>query len=139
MFELMPFERRRDTAMLNRYFDDFEKSFFSNAVNDFKTDIRDNGDTYAIEAELPGFNKEDINIDVKNDVLTISAQHTEDKKEEKDSYVRRERSYGAYSRSFDVTGIDTDAIKAAYKNGILELTLPKQAALPETNKKIGIE
>ncbi|MEA5051266.1 MAG: Hsp20/alpha crystallin family protein [Oscillospiraceae bacterium] len=139
MFELMPFEKRRDNAMMNRFFDDFEKSFFESPMSAFRTDIKDNGDNYVIEAELPGFNKEDISIDVQNDVLTVSAQHSEEKKEDKDNYVHRERSWGSFSRSFDVTGIDTEKIKAAYKNGVLELELPKQTATPENNKKISIE
>ena len=96
---------------------------------------------YVLEAELPGFNKEDIQLDVKDGILTITAQHTEneDEKNDKGEYIRRERRYGSFRRSFDVTGIDENAITASYKDGVLELTLPKaQQVLPES-KKIMIE
>lgn len=143
MFGMVPFEY--GNRNLFDAFDNFERNFFQNSSIDlpaFRTDIRDTGDKYVLEAELPGFNKEDINLDLKDGILTISAEHTEnsEQKDEKDgSYIRRERRYGSFRRSFDVTGIDENAITATYQNGVLELSLPKaQQVIPEA-KKILIE
>ena len=91
----------------------------------FRTDIVDQGNHYLLQAELPGFNKDEIRIDLTDNYLTIRAEHREEKEDKQDKYVRRERRYGSFSRGFDVTGIDTSSISAAYKNGVLELKLPK--------------
>lgn len=142
MFGMIPFERDNDN--LFDAFDNFTRDFFrsnNTSLPAFRTDIRDAGDKYVLEAELPGFNKEDISLDLKDGILTITAEHKEDKedKDEKRGYIRRERRYGSIQRSFDVTGIDEGGITAAYKNGVLELSLPKAApAVPEA-KKISIE
>ena len=138
MFGMVPFEYR-DRNLFDA-FDKFERSFFQNSSVDlpaFRTDIRDTGDKYLLEAELPGFSKEDISLDLKDGILTISAEHTEnnDQKDDNGSYIRRERRYGSFRRSFDVTGIDENAMTAAYQNGVLELSLPKaQQVIPEARK-----
>ena len=62
---------------------------------------------------VPGFSKDDIKIDIENDCLTISAERKFDDEDKKKNFVKRERFYGSYSRSFDVTGIDTEAVNAA--------------------------
>ncbi len=93
----------------------------------FRTDVIDQGENYLLEAELPGFKKEDINIDLKNDLLTISASHNEEKEEEdKNKYIRKERYYSSYSRSFRVNNIEAGDIDASYNNGILEVRFPKK-------------
>ena len=119
-----------------------ERSFFGGSgLAEFKTDIRDTGDSYTLEADLPGFKKEDIAIDLSDGTLTITAQrHSEyEKKDKKGDYVRCERSYGSYSRSFDTTGIDTENIKASYVDGVLTLTLPKQQAPTPSTRRLAIE
>ncbi len=142
MFGMLPFERS-DSNVFDT-FDNFARDFFRKSNADlpaFRTDIRDAGDSFLLEADLPGFNKEDISLDLKDGILTIRAEHREDKdeKDKQGNYIRRERRYGSFSRSFDVTGIDEGGITAAYNNGILELNLPKaQPAVPET-KRIAIE
>ena len=142
MFGMIPFERSDDNFF--DLFDNFERKFFGNsnaAIPDFRTDIRDAGDKFILEAELPGFEKEDIKLDLKDGILTISAEHNEnnDQKDEKGNYIRRERRYGSFSRSFDVTGIDENGITAAYKNGVLELSLPKAVPVVPEAKRISIE
>ena len=138
MFGMLPFER--DNNNLFDTFDNFTRSFFRNSNADlpaFRTDIRDDGDKFVLEAELPGFNKEDISLDVKDGILTVSAEHKEssDQKDDKVNYIRRERRYGSFTRSFDISGIDENAITAVYNNGILELSLPKVVpAVPETRR-----
>ena len=138
MFGMIPFEHTdRD---LYRSFDNFARDFFgsSNAsLPAFRTDIQDKGESYLLEADLPGFKKEDIALDLKDNILTISAAHQEqsEDKDEKGTYVRRERRYGSFQRSFDVTGIDAAAISAAYEDGVLKLTLPKeQPTVPPTRR-----
>ena len=139
---MIPFERSDDNFF--DLFDNFERKFFGNsnaAIPDFRTDIRDAGDRFVLEAELPGFNKEDIKLDVKDGILTISAQHDEnkDEKDDKGSYIRRERRYGSFTRSFDVTGVDEEHITASYNNGVLELNLPKAVPVVPEAKRIAIE
>ncbi len=142
MFGMIPFEYR-DRNLFN-VFDNFERSFFGNSNVDlpaFRADIRDAGDKYVLDAELPGFHKEDINLDIKDGILTISAEHSEtnDQKDDKGNYIRRERRYGSFRRSFDISGIDESAISASYQNGILELSLPKQQQVLPQSRRIAIE
>lgn len=129
MFELMPFGYRRVSAYNPfRDFEEMSRSFWdNNNVSAFRTDITEKDGTYILEADLPGFKKEDINVDIDKDCLTITAEHkSEEKEENADSYIRRERYYGSYTRSFNVKGIDTEAITAAYNDGVLTLTMPKK-------------
>lgn len=144
MFEITPYAR--GSRHLNSYdpfkaMEEFEKNFFGRQLPAFKTDIRETEQTYILEAELPGFSKEDIRVEVKNGYLTIYAEHRveSDDKNEKNDYIRRERSYGAFSRSFDLDGIDSDGITASYKDGVLSLTLPKTVARPEDGRCIEIK
>lgn len=138
MLSLVPYSRKDNN--LFRMLDDMERSFFNNAVSgasQFRCDIKDKGDHYLIDAELPGFTKDDLSINVEDNVLTVSATNKaeNDEKDKEGNYIRRERRYGSYSRSFDVAGVDVDKIKADYKNGILQLTLPKtKEEKPETRK-----
>ena len=105
----------------------------SNWMDGMKTDIVENGNNYELKADLPGFAKEDINVDLKDHVLTISASHKANK-EEKDQksgrVLRQERSTANYQRSFRVDeDVKPEDISAKYENGVLTLTLPKKAAV----------
>ena len=145
MFELIPFDRHsRNLASFDpfRMLDEMDRRFMTSApaVSAFRTDVLDTGDAFKLEAELPGFKKEDIKIDIENDCLTISAERSSDTKEEqKGSYVKRERFYGSFSRSFDVSGINVDAIEAAYTDGVLTVTLPKKAAEIPASRRLEIK
>lgn len=144
MFEMRPYSRKNN-SLYNpfREMDELEKQFFGSPMNffgggleEFKTDVKDEGDCYELEADLPGFDKKDIHLDVDGDLLTVHAErHSEhEDKDKKGKYVRCERSYGSYSRSFDLSGIKADEIKAKYENGVLKLTMPKKdTKLPETH------
>ena len=139
MFEMMnrsnmynPF---REMEQLEKQFFGEPNFFSQNDLAEFKTDVLDEGDHYELEADLPGFNKEDIKLELKGDNLVISAErHSNAEEKNKDGkVVRMERSYGSYQRSFNVSQIDTANIHASYDNGVLKLMLPKQnAQLPES-------
>ena len=144
MFELIPFDRHtRGMANFDpfRMLDEMDRRFFNTVptVSAFRTDVIDTGDAFKLEAELPGFKKEDIKIDIENDCLTISAERKSETKDEKDNYVKRERVYGSFSRSFDVSGINVDGIEAAYTDGILTVTLPKKAAEVPASRRLEIK
>lgn len=140
MFGMIPFTRQENN--LFRYLDNMEREMMSGFgdFSQFRCDIQDKGSSYLLEAELPGFQKEDISIQLDGDDLVITANHnseTEDKKEK--NYVRRERKFGSYSRRFNVAGIDTSAITAAYNNGVLELNLPKKVEQAPATRTIEIQ
>ena len=135
MFELRPFERRNNRMTAYNPWDEMERAFFGDgawnrSLAEFKTDIQVKGDSYLLQADLPGFKKEDIHIDLDGETMTIRAErHSEhEEQDKKGSYVRCERSYGSYERAFDVSGIDTDKIGAQYADGVLKLTMPKKSA-----------
>ena len=141
MFGMIPFDRS-DNNLFDT-FDSFARDFFRKSNADlpaFRTDIRDAGDSYILDAELPGFKKEDITLDLKDGILTITASHSESAEETGDngSYIRRERRYGSFQRSFDVTGIEESGITAGYQNGVLTLTLPKAKPVEPEVRRISI-
>ena len=106
-----------------------------------RTDVIEKEDSYQLEAELPGFNKEDIKVDLKDDTLTISAVHGEskDEKDENGKYIRRERRSSSYQRSFHVEGLKPEDVIAQYKNGVLTVHLPKKEAIPQKEEAVRIE
>lgn len=151
MFELI---RRNSNNNLNTYnpfqeMEEMERRFFgpqfdrffrSADLAEFKTDVTDEGDHYLLEADLPGFRKEDIQLALEDNALTIRAQrHSNVEQKEKDQVVRVERSYGSYSRSFDLTGINPEGIRARYDNGVLQLVLPKKEQTLPAVRQIEIE
>ena len=141
MFDLMPFGYRR-MSVYNpfRELEELSRSLWDDqAVSGFRTDITEKDGNYVLSAELPGFKKEDISIDLDKDCLTISAERKSEQNEDDGSFVRRERYYGAYSRSFNVRGIDTDAITASYNDGVLSLTMPKKTPEIPAARKLEIQ
>ena len=145
MFELRPFERRNNRVAAYDPWSEMERAFFGDGawnrgLAEFKTDIQDKGDSFLLEADLPGFKKEDIHIDLDGDTMTIRAErHSEhEDQDKKGNYIRCERSYGSYQRAFDVSGIDTDKVGAQYADGVLKLTMPKKNAAVSA-KQIEIE
>ena len=142
MFDLV-----RNNGLLGSYnpfreMEEMERNFFTGgSIAEFKTDITDEGDSYLLEADLPGFKKEDINLDLSGDVLTIHAErHSKvEDKDQKDKVVRVERSYGSYSRQFNITGIDAEKISAKYEDGVLKLNLPKMVERAPESRRLMIE
>ncbi len=122
MFDMVPFTRYSPAKVWDPF-----KEFFSTVSRSAATDIIEKDDSFLIETELPGFEKSEISVSVKEGVLTVRAEHGGERAPD-DGYVRRERTWETVERSFEVTGVDTAAISAAYVNGVLTVTLPK---LPE--------
>lgn len=102
--------------------------------------IRETDNAYEVELSAPGKKKEDFNINVENDLLTISSQFSETKTEEEGKYTRREFSFSAFQRSFTLPEtVKDDDIKASYEDGILKIYLPKkEEALPKPKRNIEI-
>ena len=92
-----------------------------------KTDVRETEDTYEVDMDLPGFKKDEINVDLKNGYLTVSASKglDKDEKDKNGKYIRQERYVGACSRSFYVGDVEPQDISAKYEDGILKLSMPK--------------
>ena len=130
---------------------DFDRDFWGrknplygkNAKNIMKTDIREHDTGYELDVDLPGFKKDEINIELENGYLTISAAKGLDKDEQdkKGKYIRKERYAGAMQRSFYVgDAVTQEEIKAKFEDGILKLSIPKKdAKAVETKKTIAIE
>ena len=129
----------------------FEKHFFGeinplygkHAKNIMKTDVKETDNSYELDIDLPGFKKEDINVQLDNGYLTIAASKSLEKEDEheKSHYIRQERYSGSMSRSFYVgNDVKQEEIHAKYEDGILKLAVPKKAAKAiESNKYIQIE
>ena len=144
MFELTPYFRtNRKAAQVYdpfREMEEMERRFFGGPIESFRSDIKEEENGYVIETDMPGFRKEDIHLNLDGDTLTITAErHSRyEQREHQGKYIRCERSYGSYSRSFDVTGIHTEGIQAAYTDGVLTLKLPKQTAETPVSRRIQI-
>ena len=128
-------------SLLDDFFDYPEKSFSfrtSNANGLMKTDIKENENAFEVSIALPGVKKDDIEIELKDEYLTISATSNmkKDEKDKKSNYIRRERYYGSCSRSFYVgDAVTENDIKASYEDGILTLDIPKVEKKPEPEVK----
>ncbi len=98
------------------------------ALPDFKMDLREDEKAYFLKAELPGYKKEDIEITVDGNLVTIAAETKEEKEEKGTNMICTERTFGRQSRSFTVRHeVEESKAEATYKDGVLEVTLPKKA------------
>ena len=101
-----------------------------------KTDIKEKEGNYILEIDVPGYNKEDIQIELENGYLTVTAKANKDIDEEKEGYIYKERYIGECSRSFYAgDNIKEEDIRASFKNGTLVLTFPKEETKKIENKK----
>jgi HSP20 family protein len=118
--------------------EEFEKRFFGQRTPSMKTDIREADGAYILEAELPGFAREDVSVEIKNGYMTIRAERKSDT-ESRDNYLRRERTYGSFSRTFDLEGINAEAITATFKDGVLSINLPKIEVKADEGRTVEIK
>ncbi len=141
MFGLVPFASKNNLAKkedaFGRLFDIFNEPFFNSPMTSmqewmsgmgtFKVDVKDNGSSYQLVADLPGIKKEDVFLDYENGYLTIQAKSDQEKeeKDEANKYVCRERYCGNVSRSFYIGDIDKEKVNAEFRDGILTVDMPK--------------
>jgi HSP20 family molecular chaperone IbpA len=107
-----------------------------------RTDVQESEDGYEIDIELPGYKKEDVQVELKDGALNITAKHQSENDEQTKQYLRKERFWGTCSRSFFIgEDVKQEEIKARFEDGILKLFVPKKKELPqvETNNFIDIE
>ena len=146
MFGLIPFNRRTNdiatrndpfdlTSVFDDFFNDsFAPAFFTSAQS-IRADIRETDKEFVIEADMPGVKKEDIKLDLRDGVLTIGVEHNEQTDEKRENYIRKERRYGSYCRSFRVDGVRQENVSAKYSDGVLTVNLPKtEEEKPKTHR-----
>ncbi len=129
---------------MNRMFDNFFNS--SDQGEDYAltawspaVDIAEHDDQYVVKMELPGVNKDEVKITLESNILTIRGEKKQEKETKKENYHRVERSYGSFQRSFTLpTTVKNDKIDAAFKDGILSISLPKaeEAKLKQIEVKV---
>lgn len=123
---MMLVPRRNSFDLFDDFFDDeFSRRREKNTL--MKTDIKEKNNSYLIDVDLPGFEKENINLSLKNGYLEISAKTVSEDNDSSERFVRKERFYGECSRSFYVgEDITEEDISAEFKNGILKIEIPKK-------------
>jgi HSP20 family protein len=138
--EIKEFQREFDNfnSFLGNFLDNsstLKKSDFEPLVN-----TREGEHAYHVELDLPGMKKEDINVDVKDNVVTISGERKTKKEIEKEDYYRIESSYGKFERSFTLPeNVDVENIHAESQDGVLEVIIPKLEKVENQPKKIEIK
>ena len=143
MYEITPMNKNMMYDPF-RFFDEMEKSFFGDGGKGtalgFKADIKDNGDSYELTADLPGFSKDDLQAEIEDGIMTISGERRSESedKDDKGTYVRRERTYGSFSRSFDVSEVDADKVAVRYEDGVLTVDMPKKEEQKPTVRRLEI-
>lgn len=160
MFSLTPFssspykigrrdlDMRKDPWDIDKMFDSMWKDFynfarmpsqFSFLDNEIKVDIKENEKEYVVEAEIPGVEKDDITLELRDDILTLSVEKKDEIEENKENYIRRERYFGNLCRSFYVDDVDGEKVNAKFEKGILYVTLPKKEPSSPKKNQIPIE
>jgi HSP20 family protein len=141
MMNLVKFNPWREMPTLhsrmNRFFDDpffrIDRMADDDSMGMWNpvVDLYEKDDHFVIKAELPGVDKNDIKVDLKDRVLTLSGERTYDNEVKEENYYRKERSYGKFQRAFTLPAdVDSDKIKAEFKDGVLQVEVPK----PEEQK-----
>src|SRR5215468_8767896 len=119
----------------NRSWDEASLTTWAPAVDIFETEQE-----LVVKADLPDIKPEELDIRVENNILTIRGERKFEKRAGENNYLRVERSYGSFSRSFSLTNtVKTEAIKAEYKNGVLTLTVPKREEAKPKQIKVNVE
>ena len=154
MFGLTPYNRRSDglqrrdrefmdifdiPSLFDRFFNDgFFPSFYG-FDNQIRVDIKEDDNAYKVEAELPGVDKDEISVELRDGRLTIGVERKEITNEERENYIRRERRLSSCSRTFYVDGVREEDVKAKFQNGILTIILPKADGEQRRKHRIQIE
>jgi len=103
-------------------------------------DIYEEGADVIVKAEIPGMKKEDIHVDINEKTVTIYGEKKKEEKVERRDYVRLERTYGSFARTFDLpTDVQTEKARAAFKDGVLEIRVPKTEEAAKRTRKVAVE
>ena len=136
------FDELFDDAFDRRFWGNRDPLYGKNAKNLMKTDVAESDDSYRLAIDLPGFRKEDVNVELKNGYLTVTATKglNKDQQNEDGRYIRRERYTGSCSRTFYVGDVRPEDVKCRYESGVLMMLLPKRdARVMEQPNRISIE
>jgi len=141
---LIPWRRRKhslpDLLDLMLDTDDFSDFLDEFETRSFRVDVKETDKEYIVEADLPGCDKNNINVSYDDGVLTIAASYEETAEEKDKNYIRKERRRGNFSRSISIPeDVKSDEIKASFKNGVLKVTLPKSGTAKLSGKVINVE
>ncbi|NFA62017.1 Hsp20/alpha crystallin family protein [Clostridium sporogenes] len=145
MFDMIPFRRnnlnKKDeffSPFFNTFFNDEFFSLMNNLQDNFKVDLKETAEDYLVEADLPGVKKEDITVELANNYLTISAKRDSSIENKKENFVRQEKHYGEFNRSFYINNVDENSIDASFKDDVLKINLPKLDKENFNGKRIDI-
>ena len=131
------------SSILNRHFDNLYPDYGFDEMSEnlsIPVEVRDKKDEYDVRAELPGVKKEDLDIEINDNYLTLSATNSEEKNEEEKTYKKSEFSYGEFSRTLYLPqDVDTDKIDAKLEHGVLKLVIPKLNKEDKSIKKITVK
>lgn len=136
------YKRKRNLDFFNDFLNSLENERGSDMLSDFKPAVntREGKDAYHVDVDLPGVKKEDINIHVEDNTLTISGNRETKKEVKEEDYYRVESSYGKFQRSFTLPeNVDVENIRAASQDGVLEVVIPKLQVIKNSAKKIEIK
>jgi HSP20 family protein len=133
---------------MKKFFEDFDSPFvgdwgwkgFNSNVFTPRVDVTEDNENLYVTAEVPGVDKKNVKVSVVGDVLTISGEKKTEQRDEKKNYYRIERSYGSFSRSFTLPAeVMVDKISAEYKDGVLNVTMPKTEEAKIIEKQIDVK
>ena len=133
--------KRSDFSFLPSLMDDIFNDFSKSTTSSPAVNIKENDNAFVVEVAVPGLSKEDIKVNVENNVLTIASENHNSSEESNDNYTRKEYSYQSFKRSFNLPKdrINSEAIAANYQNGELIITLPKMEKVAPKAKLIEIQ
>lgn len=146
MFDMVPFRKNNNLARRGDFFDQMMNNFFDDDFltpqnyfgNSFRVDLKENENEYIIEADLPGIKKDAIDLSYENNYLTVTAKREDTVEDKSGNYVRRERSYGEFKRSFYIDNVDESKIDASFNDGVLKINLPKIDKTKVSRRRIDI-
>ncbi len=139
---LVRFDPFRDAVSFQNRMNRFFEPFLRTSTEDYGSwlpavDIREDGEAIRLQAEIPGLKQEDIEIHIENNILTLKGERKQENEVMEQDYHRVERSYGSFSRSFSLpTSVNSEKIQAVYKDGILDITLPKSESSKSRKIKV---
>jgi len=130
--------QREVDSIFDQFFDRDRDEEGTSAVWAPRTDLAETDDAYTLRVDVPGMTKEDISINLQNNTLTISGERLSERTEESEEYVRVERAFGNFHRTFTLPdAVDQENIEATYENGVLTINIPKTAK--STRRQIEIQ